>query len=483
MKISLFKKYLSITMGIILIAFIILGTFLMVFVNQFWDTRNLKKAKEDLNSYVLLTTKALENNNGQLEVKDQETFNLMIDLSRNSSYNLIITNAAGTVYKITRPDKNIKKGYQMPYYVTNALIKDQYYESETKTNFFYSDTKLTVASPFKLKVTENKNEDMVIAGYIFVCVPEHTIENELPNQIFQILIYAVSASVLVSCLLAGVFSYTQSKQLKQMSEQAKKFAKGDFSGRIPVKGKDEVGQLTRAFNDMADALDKEESVRRDFIANISHELKTPMTTIAGFIDGILDGTIPESKQKHYLTIVSEEISRLSGLVASMLSLARIDSGKTTIYKTKFSLISTIVNILLTFEDRLEEKEIEIVGLETADGLSVYGDQALLHQVLYNLIENATKFTPQGGEITFHAESKGDKLYFSVKNSGKGISQKDLPFIFDKFYKTDKSRSEDKKSMGLGLYLVKTIINLHGGEITVTSEFDKETCFAFWIPNK
>lgn len=470
-------------MGIILIAFIILGTFLMVFVNQFWDTRNLNKAKEDLNSYVLLTSKALENNNGQLEVKDQETFNLMIDLSRNSSYNLIITNAAGTVYKITRPDKNIKKGYQMPYYVTNALIKDQYYESETKTDFFYSDTKLTVASPFKSKVTEDKNKGMAIAGYIFVCVPEHTIENGLPNQIFQILIYAVLASVLVSCLLAGVFSYTQSKQLKQMSEQAKKFAKGDFSGRIPVKGKDEVGQLTRAFNDMADALDKEESVRRDFIANISHELKTPMTTIAGFIDGILDGTIPESKQKHYLTIVSEEISRLSGLVASMLSLARIDSGKTTIYKTKFSLISTIVNILLTFEDRLEEKEIEIVGLETADGLSVYGDQALLHQVLYNLIENATKFTPQGGEITFHAESKGDKLYFSVKNTGKGISQKDLPFIFDKFYKTDKSRSEDKKSMGLGLYLVKTIINLHGGEITVTSEIDKETCFAFWIPNK
>lgn len=483
MKISLFKKYLSITMGIILIAFIILGTFLMVFVNQFWDTRNLNKAKEDLNSYVLLTSKALENKDGKLEVKDQETFNLMIDLSRNSSYNLIITNAAGTVYKITRPDKNIKKGYQMPYYVTNALIKDQYYESETKTDFFYSDTKLTVASPFKSKVTEDKNKGMAIAGYIFVCVPEHTIENGLPNQIFQILIYAVLASVLVSCLLAGVFSYTQSKQLKQMSEQAKKFAKGDFSGRIPVKGKDEVGQLTRAFNDMADALDKEESVRRDFIANISHELKTPMTTIAGFIDGILDGTIPESKQKHYLTIVSEEISRLSGLVASMLSLARIDSGKTTIYKTKFSLISTIVNILLTFEDRLEEKEIEIVGLETADGLSVYGDQALLHQVLYNLIENATKFTPQGGEITFHAESKGDKLYFSVKNSGKGISQKDLPFIFDKFYKTDKSRSEDKKSMGLGLYLVKTIINLHGGEITVTSEIDKETCFAFWIPNK
>ena len=423
-------------MGIILIAFIILGTFLMVFVNQFWDTRNLKKAKEDLNSYVLLTTKALENNNGQLEVKDQETFNLMIDLSKNNSYNLIITDAAGTVYKITRPDKNIKKGYQMPFYVTNALIKDQYYESETKTDFFYSDTKLTVASPFKLKLAEDKNKDIAIAGYIFVCVPEHTIENGLPNQIFQILIYAVLASVLVSCLLAGVFSYTQSKQLKQMSEQAKKFAKGDFSGRIPVKGKDEVGQLTRAFNDMADALDKEESVRRDFIANISHELKTPMTTIAGFIDGILDGTIPESKQKHYLTIVSEEISRLSGLVASMLSLARIDSGKTTIYKTKFSLISTIVNILLTFEDRLEEKEIEIVGLETADGLSVYGDQALLHQVLYNLIENATKFTPQGGEITFHAESKGDKLYFSVKNSGKGISQKDLPFIFDKFYKTE-----------------------------------------------
>ena len=483
MKISLFKKYLSITMGIILIAFIILGTFLMVFVNQFWDTRNINKAKEDLNTYVLLTTKALANKDGNLKVKDKETFNLITSLSKNSSYNVIITDASGTVYSVTRPDKNIKKGYLMPYYVTNTLIKDKFYESDKKTDFFYNDTKMTVASPFKLKLTEGKKEGYAIVGYVFVCVPEHTVENELPNMIFQILIYAVSASILVSCLLAGVFSYTQSKQLKQMSIQAKKFAKGDFSGRIPVKGKDEVGQLTRAFNDMADALDKEESVRRDFIANISHELKTPMTTIAGFIDGILDGTIPESKQKHYLTIVSEEISRLSGLVASMLSLARIDSGKTTIYKTNFSLISTIVNILLTFEDRLEQKEIEIVGLESADGLSVYGDQALLHQVLYNLIENATKFTPQGGEINFHAESKGDKLYFSIKNTGKGISAEDLPFIFDKFYKTDKSRSEDKKSMGLGLYLVKTIVNLHGGEITVTSEIDKETCFAFWIPNK
>ena len=190
-------------MGIILIAFIILGTFLMVFVNQFWNTRNLNKAKVDLNSYVLLTTQALENKDGKLEVKDQETFNLMIDLSKNNSYNLIITDAAGTVYRITRQDKNIKKGYQMPYYVTNTLIKDQYYESEQKTDFFYSDTKLTVASPFKLKLTEGTKEGMAIAGYIFVCVPEHTIENELPNQIFHILIYAVLASVLVSCLLAG----------------------------------------------------------------------------------------------------------------------------------------------------------------------------------------------------------------------------------------------------------------------------------------
>lgn len=208
-----------------------------------------------------------------------------------------------------------------------------------------------------------------------------------------------------------------------------------------------------------------------------------MTTISGFIDGILDGTIPPAKQNHYLEIVSEEIGRLSRLVASMLSLARIDSGKTQLYKTDFMLAETMVNILTTFEDRLIEKDIKIEGLETADGIQVHGDQTLLHQVLYNLFENATKFTPQEGIITFNFEVRNDRLYFSIKNTGKGIAKEDLPFIFDKFYKTDKSRSEDKKSMGLGLYIVKTIITLHGGEIIVTSDVDRETCFSAWIPEK
>lgn len=479
MKSSLFKKYLFLTMGIVTVAFTILGSFLLVFVNQFWDSRNASKAREDLNTYTLLVSESLKTSNGKLLVKDKSSWNLVKDLSENSSYDIIVTDSSGIVYKVTRQDSNIKKGYQVPYYVTNQLIKDRFYENDTDADIFYSDTGLIVAAPFELNV----GLTTTTAGYVFVCIPEKVIDNELPNQIALIFLYAVAASIIVACLLAGVFSYTQAQQLKRMSVQAKKFAKGDFSGRIPVKGKDEVSQLTIAFNDMADALDKEESVRKDFIANISHELKTPMTTIAGFIDGILDGTISESKQRHYLSIVSEEISRLSGLVASMLSLARIDSGKTTIYKTKFSLISTIVNILLTFEDRLENKEIEIIGLETAEDLPIFGDQALLHQVLYNLIENATKFTPEKGKIVFHTESKGDKLYFSVTNTGKGIPKEDLPFIFDKFYKIDKSRSEDKKSMGLGLYLVKTIVNLHGGEITVTSEIDKEICFAFWLPNK
>ena len=298
-----------------------------------------------------------------------------------------------------------------------------------------------------------------------------------------VIFYWILVSALIVLYIKHKIHKTYEIPLQEISKATEKVSKGDFSGRIHIKSKDELGMLVHSFNDMADALEKEEQVRRDFIANISHELKTPMTTIAGFIDGILDGTIPPERQEHYLKIVKDEVSRLAELVASMLSLARIDSGKTEIHKSEFQLLDLLFDILMTFEDRLDNNNITVDGVEETDGIEVYADRGLLHQVFYNLIENAVKFTPNGGTITINAEIRDNRLYFSIKNTGKGISAEDLQFIFDKFYKTDKSRSKDKKSMGLGLYIVKTIVQLHGGNITATSELGGETCFAGWIPDK
>lgn len=465
-------------MGIIVVAFIILGLFLMAFVTQYWTTREKNQVEDSIENISELVSSCMETSNGSLWISERSIWEQVIELSNSYNYDIIVTDSDGVVFKTTRRDDVLKRGYQISNDVMVPLIKNNTYKEEDYTGHFYDDTKISMASPLRVAV----GLTTTTAGYMFVC-SSNEMSDDAPLQVAKILLYAVVASLIVSVVLAGLFSYSQTYPLKQMSLQARKFAKGDFTGRLPVAGHDEIAQLTKSFNDMADALEKEESVRRDFIANISHELKTPMTTISGFIDGILDGTIPPVKQNHYLEIVSEEIGRLSRLVASMLSLARIDSGKTQLYKTDFMLAETMVNILTTFEDRLIEKDIKIKGLETADGIQVHGDQTLMHQVLYNLFENATKFTPQEGIITFNFEVRDDRLYFSIKNTGKGIAKEDLPFIFDKFYKTDKSRSEDKKSMGLGLYIVKTIITLHGGEIVVTSDVDRETCFSAWIPEK
>ena len=206
-----------------------------------------------------------------------------------------------------------------------------------------------------------------------------------------------------------------------------------------------------------------------------------MTTIAGFIDGILDGTIPPEKQEYYLKIVSTEVKRLSRLVRTMLDLSRIDNGELKLRPGRFDLTHTIFAALLSFEKAIEDKGLEVRGLEDAESLFVDGDPDMIHQVLYNLIENAVKFTNLGGYIEIRVEDKPDRNTVVVKNSGAGIPADEVEMIFERFYKTDKSRSQDKNGMGLGLYIVRTIIGLHGGEISVSSVENEYCQFQFWLP--
>ena len=271
------------------------------------------------------------------------------------------------------------------------------------------------------------------------------------------------------------------KPLRHMAAAARSFGVGDFSKRVPVTSADEVGQLAVAFNNMADSLAASEGMRRSFIANVSHELKTPMTTIAGFIDGILDGTIEPDKQNYYLKIVSDEVKRLSRLVKSMLALSRIDSGELTLNKQRFDLTSTVLTALLTFEKKIDERRIEVTGLEDSQSLFIDGDPDMIHQVVYNLIENAVKFTNEGGEININITDTPARTTVKVKNTGQGIPADEIGYIFDRFYKTDKSRSQDKNGMGLGLYIVKTILKQHGGDITVSSVENEYCEFEFWLP--
>jgi signal transduction histidine kinase len=276
-------------------------------------------------------------------------------------------------------------------------------------------------------------------------------------------------------------TYRWSKPLKMMSAAAKSMAKGDFSRRIPIMSDDEIGELSASFNQMTNSLVQLESMRRSFIANVSHELKTPMTTISGFIDGILDGTIDSDKESYYLNIVSKEVKRLSRLVESMLSLSKLESGENKINPVSFDLCETICNVVISQEQRINEKSINIIGLDGLVSTNICADRDLIYQVIYNLTDNAIKFTNENGNISFSLSQTNDKIVFTINNTGDIIPKNDLPHIFERFYKSDKSRSDKKNSTGLGLYIVKTIIKLHKGTVYVQSNEEIGTTFTVNLP--
>ncbi len=297
-------------------------------------------------------------------------------------------------------------------------------------------------------------------------------------------LYLLSAIIPIIIMFFAIYAmtYRMTKPIKLMSEASRLMARGDFSKRIPVTSDDEIGELSAAFNMMTNNLASLEGMRKSFVANVSHELKTPMTTIGGFIDGILDGTIPPDKQSYYLGIVSEEIKRLSRLVNSMLSISKLESGEQALSYELFDLRELIFTTVISQEQRIKTQKLTVEGLDELEAISINADKDLMHQVIYNLVDNAIKFTNEGGKISFKLAKENHKTVFVLTNSGAGIPQKDIKFVFERFYKVDKSRSAAKNSTGIGLYIVKTVIKAHGGTIMVSSKENEFTSFKVILPD-
>ncbi len=318
-----------------------------------------------------------------------------------------------------------------------------------------------------------------IIGLVFATVKEGT--TELVLRIIRTFLIILVLVIGLASLVIWLLTKRMVTPLQQMSAAAKRFAVGDFSYRVEIESNDELADLGYAFNDMAEALDKLEGSRRSFVANVSHELKTPMTSIAGFIDGILDGTIPKEKHEYYLKIVSDEIRRLSRLVVAMLNMSKMESGDFEMKPKNYNITDQIIHILLTFEQKIDKKNIEIRGLDNIEPMFVRADTDMVYQVIYNLFDNAVKFTEENGYINIGIRDTGDMLEVSIKNSGTGIDKTELSRIFERFYKVDKSRSLDAKGTGLGLYIVKMIVEMHGGRIFARSEKPDEAEFVFTLP--
>ena len=340
----------------------------------------------------------------------------------------------------------------------------------------YNEARYVVSVPISDAVT---GENL---GIVMVSQPTRSTSIVMTriNSIFVM----VSFLVIVVCVVAvGIIVGRQSDPLKQMARIARSFGHGDLDARVRL-GDDypeEVEELALAFNNMATELQKSEYQRREFVANVSHELKTPMTTISGYVDGILDGTIPQHRHRYYLQIVSDETKRLSRLVRSMLDISRLQDGSIPEdKKVHFDMEETLGQVLITFEKKITDKGLNVDVDMPEHPVYTMASQDMVTQVIYNLIDNAVKFCPAGGTLGLKIKQGGRKIYVSVSNEGETIPAEELPLVFDRFHKLDKSRSQNRDGWGLGLYIVKTIVSSHGENISVTSR-DGKTEFTFTMP--
>lgn len=319
-----------------------------------------------------------------------------------------------------------------------------------------------------------------IEGAVFVTTYENNINSVVVGTLLIFMFCGISV-LMVAFIVLFFITKRLTKPMYEMSEIAHSYAQGDFSKRLDVSRSHEFAQVASAFNSMADGVDSLERMRRGFVADVSHELRTPLTTITGFVDGMLDGTIPPELYDKYLAIVSEEAHRVSRMVSGFLDVAKMQSGQMTYVKAPFDIVKTVGKTIFAFEEKILQKNITLTDDFEKDSITVVADEDAIYRVVYNLLDNAVKFTDENGQIRCSIETKDDKAVISVYNTGCGIPKEEAAHIFERFYKSDKSRGINKQGTGIGLYLVNNILKEHGENIILSSKEGKFANFRFTLP--
>ena len=372
----------------------------------------------------------------------------------------------------------------IPSWATNQLLSGRSYSGMTTFDGIFN-TRCYVTSEILSPLVRDQNTGELVSsnvptGFLFVA-NDATSVMEFLQHTFQLFFITAIAVLLITLIICSFTVQKMVDPLKSMCSFAHRFARGEVDVRITdyKNRNDEIGELAAAFNAMADSLAQAEQKRSEFVANVSHELKTPMTTIAGFSDGILDGTIPPDKERAALQTISSETRRLSRLVRRMLDLSRLQSAENVTAQEQFDVSEVMLRVLVSLENKINARHLD-VDTQLPDGpVLVWGDPDAITQVCYNLLDNAIKFSAEGSTMGLSITAKGGKAHVAVRNHGDTIPPDELAMIFDRFHKSDKSRSVDREGVGLGLYIVKTILNNHKENISVTSQ-DGVTEFVFTL---
>lgn len=466
---SLFNRYFTICSAVILATIALMGVLVIGFSSTYFSETSQTSLRKNAKQAVQITLAGMANYNYQKipTATVQNGYRIISEITENHFF---LVSLEGKTLICSEGENCNHRTYTIPQNVMEKVLEGEYDGTGT-LNGIYETSHYIVGIPIT-------HEGETLA--VLFAATEATDFWFFIMDLVDIIVFCALIATVISSVTIYFVTNKMTRPLREMAAAAKSFSCGDFTVRVHAEGEDEIAQLAHSFNHMADSVADLESVRRSFIANVSHELKTPMMTIGGFIDGILDGTVPKEKQAQYLQIVSDEVKRLSRMVKSMLSIARIEAGDMKLTPTDFDINELVCRTIFAFEQKIENRKLEIEGLES-DEIFVNADSDLIHQVVYNLVDNAVKFANEGGCISFSYEQKDKKVYISVKNTGDGIPQDELPRLFDRFYKTDKSRSLDKSGVGLGLYIVQTIVNQHKGDLLVKSVEGEYTEFTFSVP--
>ena len=466
---KLYFKQLMLTAGMMILGFLILGlSFVSVSYNQMLGE---KRKNIYANAYAIADAAA----SFGLTSDPTQSWWFKINIvttGRATGTNTFVCDLRGRVVACS-DDAIICEhiGREISGEILNVIRETKKYEVTGTLDEYYGGNMYVVGVPVTAKfITSSLEMVEMTLGYVFVAESTETmtaIWETFSSSFIVIALIVLFAAVVITSFAA----VRQVKPLREMADAAHKFAYGDFSVRVENTGReDEIGDLTLAFNAMAESLEKSEQLRREFVANVSHELKTPMTTISGFVNGILDGTISQDRQREYLEIIALETGRLARLVSQMMEASRLQTVEYEAQKiVKFNISELLCRTLLSLEQKINDKKLDIEARLPEEPIITVGSEDGITQVVYNLLDNAIKYSHEGGTVTLSLWKKGDKAYVSMVNQGETIPRDELPMVFDRFHKIDRSRGMDREGVGLGLYIVKTILEQHEEDVTVTSE--------------
>jgi len=476
MRKTIVTRFFSATSLLLVTSISVLGMLFMFFANRYFQSDRLST----MNLCVINAQAAFDDSMQEKEdiTTEEQRSKLRENLrliSNTTATTVILADENGRCIVCTENQACSHEGSYVPETAMEKLSrKDTSVQLDETFTDIYSGSYYTIGRAAR----DSKGN---IIGYIFA-FSDATSITVFTNALLSIFMVSAGVMLLISSVVSIVVTSHLTTPLRNIAEAARKFSQGDFSSRVKVEGDDEVAHLAYTFNRMASFVEKNEKSRSSFVANIAHELRTPMTSIKGFVDGIIDGTIPAEMQGRYLQVISDEVGRLARLTNSMLDISKLESGEFQMNVQRYNIWDTIAAIAFAFENRIENANITLKGFRP-EKIMVNADKDIIHQVVYNIFDNALKFTPENGYIAFDvSEDKNtNTITVKIRNSGQGISKDALPYIFERFYKEDSSRSVHTRGAGIGLYIAKTLVNRSGGDIWVESEEGRYTEFIFTLP--